>query len=27
MQDERKIEQGIKGWYRAVKALEYWTTL
>jgi glycerol kinase len=27
MQDERKIEEGIKGWYRAVKALEYWTTL
>jgi len=25
-QDRTAIEEGIKGWYRAVKALEYWTT-
>ncbi|MEM8509225.1 MAG: glycerol kinase GlpK [Bacteroidota bacterium] len=25
--DRTSIEQGIQGWYRAIKALEYWTTI
>jgi glycerol kinase len=25
--DKEDVKAGIKGWYRAVKALEYWTTL
>ncbi|WP_373074579.1 glycerol kinase GlpK [Zeaxanthinibacter enoshimensis] len=26
-EDRSKVTEGIKGWYRAIKALEYWTTL
>ena len=25
--DKSKVEDGIQGWYKAIKALEYWTTL
>ncbi|WP_026839270.1 glycerol kinase GlpK [Gillisia sp. JM1] len=25
--DKTMVEEGVKGWYRAIKALEYWTTL